>query len=160
MPKEKFSPVWAPGAAAMALTKDEEIPCRLCEEPTPMLGTKLCDRCWELETRIHMNPEIATRILNKLGFDTEFNLNGTIWVKLTKFGRDQLRAQHELLRENIPSASPAWPYSGPIETKEGWSKWQMHSITSQLGGYLTIGGVSPFNPNIILKGVKYHAKAS
>lgn len=147
-------------SGSVALTKDEEIPCRLCTKPTRMLGTKLCNGCWELETRIHSDPEIAIKILNKLGFEVEFNLNRTIWVKLTKFGRDQLRAQHELLRKNIPPTSPAWPYSGPIETKAGWSKWQMHSIMSQLGGYLTIGGVSPFNSNIILKGAKYHAKVS
>lgn len=54
---------WTPGAAAMAITKDEEIPCRLCEKPTPMLGTKLCDRCWELETRIRNDPELALKIL-------------------------------------------------------------------------------------------------
>lgn len=67
MAQEKFAPVWVPGAKAMALTKDEEIPCRLCKKPTPMLGTKLCDRCWELETRIHYDPELATQIISKIG---------------------------------------------------------------------------------------------
>ena len=58
---------WTPGAKAMALTKDEEIPCRLCGKPTPMRGTKLCDGCWELETRIRRDPEIAIKILNEIG---------------------------------------------------------------------------------------------
>ena len=44
----------------------EEIPCRLCKEPTRMLGTKLCDRCWELETRIHYDPKLAIQILSEL----------------------------------------------------------------------------------------------
>lgn len=28
-----------------------------------MLGTQLCDRCWELERRIKSDPQIAARIL-------------------------------------------------------------------------------------------------
>lgn len=28
------------------------IPCKICGTPTPMLGTKLCDRCWEVEHRL------------------------------------------------------------------------------------------------------------
>jgi hypothetical protein len=31
-----------------------------------MLGTKLCDRCWELETRITGDPVIARKILASL----------------------------------------------------------------------------------------------
>lgn len=70
MPNEKFSPAktskWTPGAAAMALTKDEKIPCRLCKKPTSFLGTKLCNRCWELETRIRNDPELALKILEDI----------------------------------------------------------------------------------------------
>lgn len=77
MPEEKFSPAktgkWTPGAAAIAITKDEEIACRLCEKQTKMLGTKLCDRCWELETRIHSNPKLAAQILGKLSEKEELN---------------------------------------------------------------------------------------
>lgn len=39
------------------------VPCGLCERPTIMTATKRCDRCWELETRIRMNPELAKQIL-------------------------------------------------------------------------------------------------
>lgn len=42
------------------------VACRICSNPTPMLGTKLCDRCWELEKRIHADPELAQRILEGL----------------------------------------------------------------------------------------------
>jgi len=41
----------------------EPVPCRLCRTPTLMLGTKLCDRCWELETRIRQDPQLAQSIL-------------------------------------------------------------------------------------------------
>lgn len=44
----------------------ETCPCRLCDRPTRMLGTKLCDRCWELEGRIHRDPELARKILARL----------------------------------------------------------------------------------------------
>lgn len=39
------------------------VPCRLCSKPTMMLGTRLCDPCWELETRIESDPELARKIL-------------------------------------------------------------------------------------------------
>lgn len=41
------------------------VPCELCKDPTTMLGTKRCDRCWELETRIQANPQLARKILAK-----------------------------------------------------------------------------------------------
>lgn len=44
-------------------TEHETTPCDICGTPTSMLGTKLCDRCWELKTRITSDPEIARRIL-------------------------------------------------------------------------------------------------
>ena len=42
------------------------VECRICGEPTPMLGTKLCDRCWELERRIQVDPLIAKKILENM----------------------------------------------------------------------------------------------
>ncbi len=41
----------------------ETIPCTICGEPTVYFGTKLCDRCWELERRIQAAPELALKIL-------------------------------------------------------------------------------------------------
>jgi hypothetical protein len=47
---------------------DEEIiPCRLCGGPTTMPGTRLCDRCWELERRVQADPELARKILRTPG---------------------------------------------------------------------------------------------
>lgn len=37
--------------------------CGLCGRPTPMHGTKRCDRCYELESRIRDNPELAVKVL-------------------------------------------------------------------------------------------------
>ena len=33
------------------------IPCRFCGRPTPMLGTKLCDGCWEIDMRIRVTDD-------------------------------------------------------------------------------------------------------
>jgi ribosomal protein L37E len=48
----------------------DSVPCRLCGDVTHMVSTRLCDRCWELETRIHRSPELARRILLKLEKET------------------------------------------------------------------------------------------
>ena len=47
------------------------VPCGICGTPTPMTGTKRCDRCYELESRIHSNPALARQILEKLEQDPE-----------------------------------------------------------------------------------------
>ena len=53
---------------------DKKVPrvrCRFCGRWTHMMGTKLCDRCWELETRVQADPEIAVRVLREMEFDHE-----------------------------------------------------------------------------------------
>lgn len=42
------------------------VPCQLCSKQTPMLDTKLCDRCWELKTRIESDPELAQIVIDKI----------------------------------------------------------------------------------------------
>jgi hypothetical protein len=39
------------------------VPCELCGTTTFSIGTKRCDRCWELERRIEVDPKLAARIL-------------------------------------------------------------------------------------------------
>ena len=41
----------------------EAVPCRLCGRDTRMLGTELCDGCWELETRIEGDVDLAVKII-------------------------------------------------------------------------------------------------
>lgn len=48
---------------------DKTVNCLLCGGKTTKIGTKLCDRCWELKTRIEANPIVARLVLRKL--DTE-----------------------------------------------------------------------------------------
>lgn len=42
------------------------IPCARCNIPTRMLGTRRCDRCYELERRIQAQPGLAQIILNEI----------------------------------------------------------------------------------------------
>lgn len=48
---------------------EETISCTMCGEPTTYLGTKLCNNCWELSSRIstfiEKNPEGARIWLNQ-----------------------------------------------------------------------------------------------
>jgi hypothetical protein len=41
----------------------EPCKCKWCGEPTPMTGTKLCTRCWEMWMRIVEYPHLAQRML-------------------------------------------------------------------------------------------------
>ncbi len=46
-------------------TKPDICSCEICEAPTTMTGTKRCNNCWEIETRIrNMDHEILLKILH------------------------------------------------------------------------------------------------
>jgi hypothetical protein len=42
----------------------DTVPCKWCEEQTPMTGTKQCDRCWELSHRIEADPDLAQKMID------------------------------------------------------------------------------------------------
>lgn len=44
----------------------EVIDCGLCGRPTTMTGTKRCDRCWELETRIKDDLKLSEIIIEMI----------------------------------------------------------------------------------------------
>lgn len=48
------------------MSEKKSIPCKWCGEQTTSLGTKECDRCWELRTRIEKNKVIAAKIFVEL----------------------------------------------------------------------------------------------
>lgn len=45
------------------------VPCKYCGTQTAMLGTKLCDPCWETARAVERNPALARRVLAELGED-------------------------------------------------------------------------------------------
>ncbi|MHC4397136.1 MAG: hypothetical protein ACYS1A_15965 [Planctomycetota bacterium] len=48
------------------MKNQETTTCKYCGKQTPMLGTKLCDPCWELSRRIEAAPDLALEILTEL----------------------------------------------------------------------------------------------
>lgn len=49
-------------------TPKAQVPCGLCGAATPVIHTRRCNRCWELETRIKADPVLAVTILFDLGW--------------------------------------------------------------------------------------------
>lgn len=76
-------------ALGQRMAQPATVPCRLCADPTTMTGTRLCDRCWELEWRIEDRPLIARRILKAAA-----NIPGAV-------------SEHDRLRDAVVDAALA-----------------------------------------------------
>ena len=77
----------------------------------------------------------------------EFNINDHVYVKLTEFGHECLRKNHEALWAdsrivNVPAYTP------PQEDGCGWSRWQLWKLMQELGPYITLGEQTPFDTTI------------
>lgn len=57
------------GTAKNSLGQDV-IRCELCFNWTSMLGTKRCDRCYELETRIKGDLKLAKKIIRSIEYES------------------------------------------------------------------------------------------
>lgn len=58
-----------------------QVPCELCGTPTPMTGTRRCNRCWELESRVQADPELTLTILRQTLNDTPTQRLGDLcWI--------------------------------------------------------------------------------
>jgi len=76
-----------------------------------------------------------------------FNINDHVHVKLTEFGHECLRKNHEALWAgsifvNVPAYMP------PQEDAEGWSRWQLWQLMQGFGPYITLGEILPFETTI------------
>lgn len=47
----------------MDLNEEEHCACDICGNQTSMTGTKMCDRCWELDRRIRNDFDLAVKIV-------------------------------------------------------------------------------------------------
>ena len=47
------------------------VKCKFCKQKRYLYlpGDGLCDRCWELQTRIKNDQNLAVRVLKKLGYE-------------------------------------------------------------------------------------------
>ncbi len=49
-----------------AIEAELATPCVWCSDPAKRLGTRCCDRCWELHDRITERPDLARKMLDSL----------------------------------------------------------------------------------------------
>ena len=54
----------------------ESVPCTICGVHTMMLGTKLCNGCWELNHRIRHQPHLARQILRDIDMEGQVETLG------------------------------------------------------------------------------------
>jgi hypothetical protein len=45
------------------ISEGRNMPCKWCGQKTNMLGTKMCDNCFEMDGRVQRSPNVALRML-------------------------------------------------------------------------------------------------
>jgi hypothetical protein len=78
-----------------------------------------------------------------------FNVNDTVRVKLTDYGRAMHRANHDghnagRARRGLPPIA----YLRPKEDADGWSKWQLWELMREFGPHVGLGRDVPFATTI------------
>ena len=77
-----------------------------------------------------------------------FNINHNVHVKLTDAGKTELKRQHDSMYGSMPNHLWSSKYEPPVEDADGWSKWQLWDLMSQLGGKCYNGCNVPFETEI------------
>ena len=78
---------------------------------------------------------------------TEFNINNTVMVRLTEYGKAKHRESREKFYKQLGMNVE---YTAPKEDEDGWSKWQLWELMSEFGKYISLGGRVPFETTIRL----------
>ena len=84
--------------------------------------------------------------MNKL---VDFNINQNVAVRLTSAGRIELKRQWDELHKECPRVFRE--YKPRTECADGYSRWQMHNLMSELGRMCVMGCELPFHPDIRLE---------
>lgn len=71
-----------------------------------------------------------------------FNVNDEVRVKLTTVGIERMRRRHDELNKVVGGALGA--FRQPKVDDDGWSRFQLWTLISELGGALTMGRPVPF----------------
>ena len=79
------------------------VSCRHCGRSTPMLGTQMCDRCWELDHRIRGDVQLARKIL----LDADPELQDTI-RKLSEYPLEAFYAFREMKPDTPVFGANEW----------------------------------------------------
>lgn len=77
-----------------------------------------------------------------------FNINETVKIRLTDYGRQLHRADWEEWNKQLPKAFHE--YHPPKEDKNGWSQWQMWDLMKQFGNHCGLGCRPPFETTILI----------
>jgi hypothetical protein len=72
------------------------------------------------------------------------NMNDTVKVRLTPFGREVLRKNHDELFKDWKTP---YPYTPPYE-KDGVSQWQLWTLFQEFGRVISLGQETPFDNDI------------
>lgn len=72
-----------------------------------------------------------------------FNLNHSVFVKLTEHGRKIHRQAHADL--NASCGGRLGPYSPPLEDNDGWSRWQLWELMHTFGPHVYNGCKAPIH---------------
>ena len=81
----------------------------------------------------------------------DFNVNHSVFVRLTEQGRLLHRQEHDALNDHLRSVSSRakpYEYRPPIEDDLGWSKWQLWELMASFGEHMFNGCRPPFELNI------------
>ena len=77
---------------------------------------------------------------------TEFNINDTVMVRLTEYGKTKHKERHQKFYKELGMNVE---YIAPKED-DGWSKWQLWDLMSEFGQDISLGGRVPFETTIRL----------
>lgn len=97
------------------MLKIETVPCTICGAPTPMLGTKLCDPCWELRRlQPHLEQLLAKTRRDALDLAARF-------LEAQAPGMDSEDVAEEIRHLGDPEWPNAWrcPKCGPRASIDG-----------------------------------------
>ena len=78
-----------------------------------------------------------------------FNINSTVKVRLTKYGKELLRKDWESLWTSI-NRLDEHPYKPPTPDADGYVEFQMWDLMERLGEYCSWGGDLPFDTEILI----------
>ena len=77
----------------------------------------------------------------------EYNLNQMVRIRLTDFGRECMRRNHDRLYANHKNPPDPLPVK---EDADGWSEWQLWCVMEEFGPYIHNGMNNPFETTIRL----------
>lgn len=76
----------------------------------------------------------------------KFNVNSWVKVKLTEKGVEELKRQHDELREMLPKLGE---FKEPNVDEDGYTKFQMHDLMNRFGRMVQPGLNPPFEVVIL-----------